>query len=317
VITGELRAAHRGGGALPYEAWYPAHPRYGGIDLSTWTQDEFTVVPGSPSRRQAAVRDATAAGTPAPIVVFSHTSGGHRRQATHLTTHLASHGYLVAAVDHLGSTALDLVARAQRVAAGIDLTPAELEQRIATLIGHRVPDLIALLAALLADPRLHPDPERIGVVGWSFGGWAALATPERDDRIGAVVAITPAGASRPLPGILPVTLTFGWQAPPPVLLLAAERDRATPVPGIVEILGRVPGPAAMFVLGAAGHGHFGDDVEDEAPCPPEHARIFARSLTLAHLDAALRDSGEGRHFVATEAERALRDLGIAAHRHPG
>src|SRR6266853_568241 len=35
-----------------------------------------------------------------PLIVFSHYSGGHRRTATYLCTHLASHGYVVAAMDH-------------------------------------------------------------------------------------------------------------------------------------------------------------------------------------------------------------------------
>ena len=35
-----------------------------------------------------------------PVIVFSHYSGGHRRTAGYLCTHLASHGYVVAAMDH-------------------------------------------------------------------------------------------------------------------------------------------------------------------------------------------------------------------------
>src|SRR6516225_10226708 len=35
-----------------------------------------------------------------PLILFSHHSGGSRRASTFLTTHLASHGYVVAAMDH-------------------------------------------------------------------------------------------------------------------------------------------------------------------------------------------------------------------------
>src|SRR5882757_2856048 len=35
-----------------------------------------------------------------PLIVFSHPSGYHRRIATYLCTHLSSHGYVVAAMDH-------------------------------------------------------------------------------------------------------------------------------------------------------------------------------------------------------------------------
>jgi len=33
--------------------------------------------------------------------------GGHRRQSTFFCTHLASHGYVVAAADHTGNTTLE------------------------------------------------------------------------------------------------------------------------------------------------------------------------------------------------------------------
>jgi predicted dienelactone hydrolase len=35
-----------------------------------------------------------------PLVLYSHHSRSNRRSATYLTTHLASRGYLVAALDH-------------------------------------------------------------------------------------------------------------------------------------------------------------------------------------------------------------------------
>jgi predicted dienelactone hydrolase len=39
------------------------------------------------------------------------------------------------------------------------------------------------------------DAALVGLVGHSFGGWTALATPEADDRIHAVVALAPGGSS--------------------------------------------------------------------------------------------------------------------------
>jgi dienelactone hydrolase len=316
VASGRLRDVHRDGRELPFEVWYPADSRYFGLDLSTWTRDRFVVVPDSPPREQAAIRHAAPAAGRHPLILFSHTSAGHRRQSSFLTTHLASHGYVVAAVDHAGSTAQDLVARAQRVAAGVALEPEELRQRISEMIEDRVPDLVALLETVLAGDAgvTAIDPERIGVIGWSFGGWAALAAPEADGRFGAVVAITPAGSSNPVPGILPVTLTFDWKRSVPVLFLAADRDVATPVPGVAELLERTPSPRAMFVLHNAAHGHFGDEIEDDESCPPEHAHLFTRGLALAHLDHALRGDSAAGAFLADDAEEALRARGIAAHR---
>src|SRR5215467_114462 len=46
---------------------------------------------------------------PLPLVLFSHHSGGSRRASTFLTTHLASHSYVVAAMDHSEVVAPELL----------------------------------------------------------------------------------------------------------------------------------------------------------------------------------------------------------------
>ena len=86
---------------VPVEVWYPATDGYAGQDLDDATRDAFELMPGLPASRQDAVRDAEPAAGPFPAVVFSHGFAGHRRQTTHLCTHLASHGYAVAAPDHV------------------------------------------------------------------------------------------------------------------------------------------------------------------------------------------------------------------------
>src|SRR5690349_22230964 len=45
-----------------------------------------------------------------PLVAYSHSSGGNRRSATFLCSHLASHGYVVAAMDHSEISAAELAA---------------------------------------------------------------------------------------------------------------------------------------------------------------------------------------------------------------
>jgi predicted dienelactone hydrolase len=50
--------------------------------------------------REAAVRDAAAQAGTSPLILYSHHAGGSRRAATFLCTHLTSHGYIVAALDH-------------------------------------------------------------------------------------------------------------------------------------------------------------------------------------------------------------------------
>jgi dienelactone hydrolase len=267
---------------LPYEVWYPE---------------------GVPSRRH-------------PLVLYSHASGGHRRVSSFLCAHLASHGYVVAAADHTGNTAADFAARAERIAAGETLTPEESDARLRRIIADRVPDLRFLLDEMVARAPAELagriDERRIGLIGWSFGGWAALATPEVEDRVGALLALAPAGNSQPLPGIIPATLTFAWKREVPTLFLVAERDRFTPLAGQYELFERTPSRKRMFVLRDADHQHFADEIDEPGSCSPEHAHLFTRGLGLAHFDAVLKGSYEAQRFLEDDPAAVLRERGVDA-----
>jgi dienelactone hydrolase len=281
VRSGEAIDPARGDRRLPFDVWYPEND-------------------GTLTR---------------PLVVYSHASYGHRRQSSLLCAHLASHGYVVAAADHSGNTAADFAERSARLATG-ELRPRSAEEAAAYLgqiIADRVPDLRFLLDQLLSGgvwTRI--DKARIGLAGWSFGGWAVLAAPEADDRIRAVVALAPAGNSKPLPGIIPATLTFDWKRDVPTLFLVAERDRFTPLAGQYELFERTRSSKRMFILRGADHEHFGDQVDDPGACPPEHAHLFARGLALAHFDAFLKEQGAAREFMAGDVVGALRRNGVEA-----
>jgi dienelactone hydrolase len=297
------------------EIWYPA---------------------ADPARADGAgeLRDAPAAPGQHPVILFSHFSGGGRRTATYLTRHLASRGYAVAAMDHSEVVAPELGPRPDEPA-------ADRSRRIDAVIASRVPDLRLLLSRLLgARPAelagIGLDQDRVAAAGHSFGGWTALAAPEQEPRIAAAVALAPGGSSRRLPGILPLTLGFGWERSVPLLILAAERDVPTPLDGVQEVFTRAPEPKRMFVLRRADHEHFADDPETshealramtlpgEAAwitsamvpaselCPGEHGHIFARGLALAHLDAALRGDAAAEEFLASRAESALAARGVEA-----
>jgi dienelactone hydrolase len=265
---------------------------------------------------------------PFPLIAFVHGSGGNRKSAAYLCSHLASHGYVVAAMDHSEIVAPEL-------AAGPDESAQERTARIDSIIASRVPDVRFLLdflrgggAAARRDgvARLELDHERIGLVGHSFGGWTVLAVPEVDTRVGAIVALGPGGSSNPRPGILPLSLTFGWDRDVAVLYLAADDDVPIPLEAVRELYGRTPGTRRMFVLRRADHQHFLDDVEGEhealramtlpgeaawipaAPrpmsqlCSGEEAHVLVRGLTLAHLDWTLRGSRAAEQFLEVRAE---------------
>jgi predicted dienelactone hydrolase len=119
---------------------------------------------------------------PSPLIVFSHYSGGSRTASSFLCTHLASHGYVVAAMDHSEVVAPELAPRQGE-------TPDERLARVNAIIASRVPDVRFLLDHLLSRSeravRVGIDETLIGLVGHSFGGWTALATPDVEPRVGA------------------------------------------------------------------------------------------------------------------------------------
>jgi dienelactone hydrolase len=324
---------------FPCEIWYPAAGQHAGQDAAPATQDVFTVPPRETRRSQMAVRNAASEAGTYSLILFSHHSGGHRRSATFLCTHLASHGYVVAALDHSEVAAPELArkdgeTREQRAA------------RAEAWIASRVPDVRFLLDHMLSTAALgldvNLDAAQIGIVGHSFGGWTALAAPEAEQRIRAVVALAPGGASRPRPGILAVTLAFHWGRDVPALYLVAENDTPLPLAGMYELFERTPATKQMVILRGADHLHFMDNVEEEHEgfralpltgefawltkemrpiaelCSGQQSHLFVRGLTLCHLDATLRRKKEAQEFLAGDVKSALAERGVEAIAHkPG
>jgi dienelactone hydrolase len=198
----------------------------------------------------------------------------------------------------------------------------------------RVPDIRFLIDTVPAITAVDGGP--VGIVGHSFGGWTALAAPERDTRIGAVVALAPAGGEPTPPGTIPVILGFDWGRAVPTMYLVAENDASLPVGGMHQLHRRTPAPARMIVLHRADHLHFVDDVERRheafrtAPlsgpaaeiqlrtrpigelCSGEQAHRFVRGLTLAHFDAVLRRREPARRFLDGDLAARIAAQGIGA-----
>lgn len=322
---------------FPCEIWYPAAAQHAGQDIAPETQDFFTVPTRNTPRSQAAVRNAAVRPGTYPLIIFSHGSGReHRRMATFLCTHLTSHGYVVAALDHSEVVAGELAPRDGE-------TRKQKTARVEAWIANRVPDIRFLLDHLLSAAwvsETNLDPAQVGIVGHSFGGWTALAATADERRIRAVVALAPAGSSQPKPGIAPVKLTFKWDRDVPTLYLVAEHDIMTPLAGMYELFQRTPATKQLAILRRADHCHFMDNVEQQHEilrtmpwtgelawipkelrpiaelCSGEHAHLFVRGLTLCHLDAILRQQEEAQRFLVgdIEAELALRGVEVIVYK---
>jgi hypothetical protein len=148
-------------------------------------------------------------------------------------------------------------------------------------------------------------------------------------------------ASNPRPGILPATLTFAWGRDIPVLYLVAENDVCLPLAGMYELFERTPAIRRMIILRKADHMHFMDNVEEmhesvrnmtfpeELSWIPremrpiaelssgEQAHLFVRGLTLAHMDATLKQTPKARRFLEEDIVRELaaRSLEATEHHH--
>lgn len=305
------------GRTFPYELWYPASPRHDGEDLAEATQDLLSLP--SAARRQPAVRDAAPRPGAYPLIVYSHGSARDaRRMATFLCTHLASHGFVVAAADHSEVIAPELAPKA-------DETDEQRQARARAIVGSRVPDIRFLLDHLLDRASwglaITLDADRVGLAGYSFGGWTVLAALEVEWRVRAVVALAPGGSSRPKPGILAAPLTFEWGRDVPTLYIAAEQDTMTTLDGMRELFDRTRSVKHLAVIPRAGHLHFLDEVAREHElartmawpeplawipremrpigelCPPDEAHRLVRGLTTTHFDAVLRQNEKAKEIL--------------------
>jgi predicted dienelactone hydrolase len=138
---------------LATAVWYPAPE---GTQESDWTVEVFN------AGRNAMGAPMAALPAKLPLVVLSHGTGGSAAGMAWLAETLAANGYLVAAVNHHGNTGFEGSARLEGFIVWWD----------------RPRDLSVLIDRLLADPRFGPriDASRIGVAGFSIGGYTALAT---------------------------------------------------------------------------------------------------------------------------------------------
>ena len=255
VRTAEWRDEEHGI-TYPVEIYYPATAAYAGRDLDPAQQDTFENLwePGV-WLKQAAIRDAEMADGSFPYIINMHGWSGFRVEFTYLSTHLASHGYLVVSPDIPGSTAGEVAAFFADPA--IVNRPETLHDHVKGIRETRHIAVPYLVQQGL--DRLPVLDEIVGFTGPSFGGWTALIAPRLDPRIKATVPQCPAGGNMYVEGTKQELGPIDHGAP--TLMLVGSRDSLLPLFGQFEIYHDLKrGTRRMIVLLGADHVHFGDDI---------------------------------------------------------
>jgi len=217
--------------ALRYTVWYPA--------LAGSRETALTIGPPDAPLFEVgrAAVDAPVAGARLPTLLLSHGNGGSARMMGWLGTALARNGYLVIAVDHPGNNGADEMTLAGSMLSWL-----------------RADDLRAALAAVQADPILgpHVDPERLGVVGFSAGGYTALlaagARPSLQRLLAFCTAHPDDGVCQPQQEAATHTMQArrAAAASPALAPWIAEADAQRAIPGVRAVFLLAPAIVQAF-----------------------------------------------------------------------
>jgi len=228
------------------EVWYPIDPGSGREPTALVEPAEvlpeflLELLPTSLTAPfdTGAHRDADAATGPFPLAFYSHGFGGYRLVATNYATHLASHGFVVAAIDHLERGLVAQISGQVVDAPGQELLDLN---RTLELLAERADDDTDLLGGTV-------DVTRVAVIGHSAGG-GAVNQAASEAWMDAGVSIS-AGAN----GL--------EEKGKPYLVLVAELDAVVPASASRALYAFLTGPRVYLEIADAGHNSFND------VCPP-------------------------------------------------
>ncbi|WP_432993247.1 alpha/beta hydrolase family protein [Dactylosporangium sp. CA-233914] len=280
---------------LMVSVWYPARET-GRFPLAQWLSAavtrELLVHSGFPAGAVTAPLTAGRVGAPAlrsggpwPVVLFSHGAHDHRADTTITVQELASHGYVVVTVDHIGDAF-------SRLPDGRVVVPSE-EPPFA---GPKdfADDIRFVLDHVRDLAELDLDLGRVGMFGWSKGGTATALVMLADRRVRAGLSLD--GPMQPL-----ITTDLDR----PFMLMTAEFTRAAE-PSVAQFWSHLRGRRLdvradgvrhssytdyqiLFPQLAAAVGMSGDELRERVgTLPAARATRIQQAYPLAFFDRHLR-----------------------------
>lgn len=251
----------------------PAGP--GPFDVGTWqsTITGFEWLDGTPRLLPLVVWYPMDPGSgPFPLVIFSHGASGSPTASTFLTEHVASHGFVVAAVQH------PVVPQWQRGVAFAN-RPREVKATVDFVVAESMTPGAVLHGAI--------DDTRLGVMGHSFGGLTTLALlAESGNRFLAGIPMAPgirpgdpADVSQDLPNITA-----------PLMFMMGVRDTLALYSNLAPAYAQIPEATQRhaFVFPTGTHFAYSDACLLNCTDPANLPHALGHALVKTHATAFLQ-----------------------------
>lgn len=304
-------------------AQVPAHPESNG-PLATRTLEFPALVDASRAGRAVPIKVHLPDWTgPFPVIVVSHGAGGSWDANHAQAHHLASHGYVVLALEHPASNT-EVLRKGLRFGANLKAMTHDAGE----VLGRPKDVSFAINQAErwnLDHPQLKGlfDLSRVGLMGHSFGAYTTLVVcgarpaldwlepavaPGRglgpdlsDRRVKACVALSPQGPGEPF------FLEQSYATiDRPVLAISGSRDsqQGTTPENRRRYFDLVPAGQKVFVwLANADHASFSDAAGSKRAGLPSRARVdvqpVSRAATLLFFEAQLRGQAEAAQRLSS------------------
>jgi predicted dienelactone hydrolase len=232
-------------------------------------------------------------GAPWPLVMFSHGSCGYAAQSTFLMTALASRGYVVASTPHPGNQIYEFptCGTGPAQSASFQERPADVTFTLDFMLAATADPASPFFGAI--------DPDRVGMMGHSFGGLTTFLTATTDPRYKVAVPLAPATPGKPVLRIPTLMALGAIDSVVNNTLTEAAYDVAT-------------APRMLVAIGNAGHFAFSDGCFPGKDCNPPVTRTQpeAHALALRYIVPFLEVYLAGRPEAAALLGAAVPDVRV-------